>query len=60
LDILHVSHPSGQFCFTLGGAKTFNKGWSFIKCIFTFCMCYQFKTPKACHLNSSLMNGNFK
>ena len=25
-DNLHVSHPSGQFCFSLGGAKTFDKG----------------------------------
>jgi hypothetical protein len=25
-DILHVSHPSGQFCFTLGGAKIYDKG----------------------------------
>jgi hypothetical protein len=59
-DILHVSHPSVQFCFTLGGAKTFDKGWPFIKCIFTFCMRDRFKTPKARRLNSSLMNGNFK
>ena len=58
-DIWHVPHPSGQFCFTFGGAKTFDKGSPFIKCIFTFCMRDRFKTPKARRLNSSLMNGNF-
>ena len=59
-DILHVSHSLGQFCFTLGGPKTFDKGWRFTKCIFTFCMRDRFSTPKAFRLNSSLINGNFK
>jgi hypothetical protein len=55
---LHVSHPSGQFCLTLGGAKTFDKDSPFIKYIFTFCMRDRFKTPKARRLNSSLVISN--
>jgi hypothetical protein len=38
-DIMHVSHPSGRFCFTLGGAKTFDKRWLFIKCTFLRSIC---------------------